>query len=70
MRSQRLKQRYWGETVGMGPIVHEKEHSREHPPDGPPGASQAQGSWREEFRLWMKIGLGKWFSKDPPVEIR
>lgn len=41
----------------------------EHPPDGPPEAAQAQGSWRGKLRLWMQIGPGKCLPNDPMVEV-
>lgn len=56
----------------IGPALHEEEHCRDqgylkggHPPDEPPEAGQAQGSWRREFRLWMRIGPCMCFPNDP-----
>ena len=61
-----------GETMGVGPTLHEEEHSRdqgylegEHPPDGPLEAAQAQGSWRGKLKTLDADWTRPVFAKRP-----
>lgn len=51
----------WGRTF-QGPGLSKRGAPL---PDEPPEAGQAQGSWRGEFRFWMRTGPHMCLSNDP-----